>query len=62
MLANLQHAAMQTEADANRLRALGARSHAVSVTGSLKFDIHIPASVYEEAAALRDKIRQLESS
>jgi 3-deoxy-D-manno-octulosonic-acid transferase len=53
MLASLTHAAMQTTADAARLYALGAMPAAVSVTGSLKFDLHVPASIYEEAAALR---------
>ncbi len=53
MLASLTHAAMQTLADAERLCALGATPFAVSVTGSLKFDLHVPASIYEEAAALR---------
>jgi 3-deoxy-D-manno-octulosonic-acid transferase len=41
----------QTEADAARLRALGA--HAVTVTGNLKFDIAPPAATADRAAALR---------
>ena len=53
MLASLTHAAMQSAADAHRLGMLGADPAAVTVTGSLKFDVHVPASLFEEAAALR---------
>jgi len=41
------------EADAERFRALGARSEQVEVTGSIKFDIHLPASLRERADVLR---------
>jgi 3-deoxy-D-manno-octulosonic-acid transferase len=41
------------EADAERFRALGARSEQVEVTGSIKFDIHLPASLLEQADVLR---------
>ena len=41
-LARIQVVAAQTEADAQRLRQLGA--HHVAVTGSLKFDIDAPAA------------------
>lgn len=41
----------QSQADAERLRALGAR--AVTVTGNLKFDIAPPDAALEQAAALR---------
>lgn len=58
MLAGLWHAAMQSDTDALRLIGIGARPEAVSVTGSLKFDIYIPPSVYEEAAALRRNLGQ----
>jgi 3-deoxy-D-manno-octulosonic-acid transferase len=43
--------AAQSDADAARLRALGAR--AVSVTGNLKFDLTPPADTAERAAELR---------
>ncbi len=56
MLEALTHAAMQSQADADRLCDLGARPARVSVTGSLKFDIQIAPSVYEEAAALRRRL------
>ena len=41
------------EADAQRFRALGARSSQVEVTGSIKFDIRLPASLREHADVLR---------
>lgn len=41
------------ESDGERFRALGARSSQVEVTGSLKFDIHLPASLREKADVLR---------
>ena len=50
-LAEVSLVAAQTEADAARLRELGAR--AVRVTGNIKFDMHLPASLLEEAAVLR---------
>lgn len=43
--------AAQGEADAERLRALGARR--IEVTGNIKFDMHLPASLHEQAAVLR---------
>lgn len=41
------------EADAQRFRALGARSSQVEVTGSIKFDIRLPASLRERSDVLR---------
>ncbi|MEN8166646.1 MAG: lipid IV(A) 3-deoxy-D-manno-octulosonic acid transferase [Pseudomonadota bacterium] len=41
------------EADAERFRALGARSAQVEVTGSIKFDIHLSASLREQSDVLR---------
>ena len=41
------------EADAERFRALGTRSDQVEVTGSIKFDIHLPASLREQSDVLR---------
>ena len=41
------------EADAHRFRALGARSSQVEVIGSIKFDIHLPASLRERSDVLR---------
>jgi len=41
------------EADAQRFCALGARSAQIEVTGSIKYDIHLPASLRERADVLR---------
>lgn len=53
MLGQFAGIAVQTEEDAARLRALGAPSARLHVTGSLKYDVHVPASLFEEAASLR---------
>lgn len=45
--------AAQTHQDAQRLVTLGADAGRVQVTGSIKFDIKLPASLREEAAVLR---------
>ena len=48
---NLTLVAAQSEADAQRFRALGARD--VTVTGNVKFDIALPADAEARGAALR---------
>ena len=53
MLGNVSQIAAQTEADAKRLIALGADPAIVRVTGSVKFDVSLPASIREEAQAIR---------
>jgi 3-deoxy-D-manno-octulosonic-acid transferase len=50
-LADISAIGAQSEADAARLRALGARS--VEVTGNLKFDIAPPPDLQDKARALR---------
>ena len=45
--------AAQADADANRFIGLGADVNRVAVTGSLKFDLRIPASLFEQAESLR---------
>ncbi|MHB1241376.1 MAG: lipid IV(A) 3-deoxy-D-manno-octulosonic acid transferase [Gammaproteobacteria bacterium] len=45
--------APQSQLDAARLLALGADPRRVSVTGNLKFDVRLPASLLEQAQALR---------
>ena len=45
--------AAQGSADAARFRALGAPIERVAVTGSLKFDLHLPASLVERAEVMR---------
>jgi 3-deoxy-D-manno-octulosonic-acid transferase len=46
--------AAQTEADAERIRQLGARN--VHVTGSIKFDVEPPPAVLEKGRRLREQI------
>ncbi|MBK1701753.1 lipid IV(A) 3-deoxy-D-manno-octulosonic acid transferase [Thiococcus pfennigii] len=45
--------AAQAEADAARFRALGAPPDRVCVTGSVKFDLRLPASLIERAEVMR---------
>ena len=52
-LAKVSGFAIQSEPDAARLRRLGAASAAVQVTGSIKFEVDIPASLAEVAQVLR---------
>jgi 3-deoxy-D-manno-octulosonic-acid transferase len=53
MLAEMSLFAVQTEAEAERFRQLGARTEAVEVTGSIKFDLTIDPQLLESASALR---------
>lgn len=55
MLAELSLIAVQTEAEAERFRRLGARSECVEVTGSIKFDLTIDPKLPEAATALRQE-------
>lgn len=52
-VAGLRGIAAQTAEDARRLVKLGAASAGVTVTGSIKFDARIPASLREQAEPLR---------
>lgn len=52
----IDHIAAQTHEDAERYIALGAETQRVTVFGSLKFDLELPASVHEQAAAVRREI------
>jgi 3-deoxy-D-manno-octulosonic-acid transferase len=52
-LANVTRVGAQTEDDAERLRALGAAQ--VDVTGSIKFDMHVPTELAAQAANLRSR-------
>lgn len=56
VFAALSGVAAQTERDAQRLRALGARD--VTVTGNLKFDIEAPENAPALGAALRQRFGQ----
>lgn len=53
MLAELSWIAVQTGAEAERFRALGARPECVGVTGSIKYDLHIDPALVQRAAELR---------
>ncbi|MHA6639101.1 lipid IV(A) 3-deoxy-D-manno-octulosonic acid transferase [Stutzerimonas frequens] len=55
MLAELNLIAVQTEAEAERFRQLGARHECVEVTGSIKFDLTIDPILLERASDLRDQ-------
>lgn len=46
--------AAQGKADANRLIKLGVDAKKIQITGSLKFDINMPASLKESAQSVRD--------
>ena len=52
-LHGLTSIAAQSRVDAERFRQLGAASEHLHVTGNIKFDLQLPASLWEEAAALR---------
>lgn len=54
MLAEMSWIAVQTEAEAERFRQLGARPECVSVTGSIKFDLSIDPALPAKAVALRE--------
>ncbi len=53
MLQNADLICPQTEVDAKRLRQLGAPAERIEVTGNLKFDVALPESLMQEAAAVR---------
>ncbi|MEK1838680.1 MAG: lipid IV(A) 3-deoxy-D-manno-octulosonic acid transferase [Pseudomonas sp.] len=53
MLAEMSLFAVQTEAEAQRFRDLGARPETVEVTGSIKFDLTIDPRLLQRAGELR---------
>ncbi|MEW8505630.1 MAG: lipid IV(A) 3-deoxy-D-manno-octulosonic acid transferase [Candidatus Thiodiazotropha sp.] len=52
-LRNLTLIAPHAEADAERFHTLGARPEKIEVTGSIKFDVHLPGSLLERVDVLR---------
>jgi 3-deoxy-D-manno-octulosonic-acid transferase len=56
MLAALDAVAAQSRDDADRLLQLGARASRVRVTGSVKFDMRLPASLSERGESLRRRL------
>jgi 3-deoxy-D-manno-octulosonic-acid transferase len=55
MLAELSLIAVQTTAEAERFRSLGARPECVEVTGSIKFDLTIDPALLVRAGELREQ-------
>jgi 3-deoxy-D-manno-octulosonic-acid transferase len=53
VFASIQVVAAQSQDDANRFKQLGVSSRQMAVTGSVKFDIHQPAIIREQAEAMR---------
>lgn len=53
VFALIDQVAAQSDADAERIQQLGVSPKAITVTGSVKFDIDIPASVEEQVEAMR---------
>ncbi|MDG1582576.1 lipid IV(A) 3-deoxy-D-manno-octulosonic acid transferase [Pseudomonas sp. GOM6] len=53
MLAELSLIAVQTQAEAERFRQLGARNECIEVTGSIKFDLSVDPQLPVRAAELR---------
>lgn len=60
MLGQMSLFAVQTEAEAERFRQLGARPETVEVTGSIKFDLSIDPQLLERARALRQQWQAME--
>lgn len=60
MLAEMSLLAVQTEAEAQRFRDLGARPETVEVTGSIKFDLSIDPQLLARAAELRGQWQAVE--
>ncbi|MBK5413647.1 lipid IV(A) 3-deoxy-D-manno-octulosonic acid transferase [Pseudomonas sp. TH31] len=60
MLAEMSLFAVQTEAEAERLRSLGARAETVEVTGSIKFDLTIDPQLPLRATELRGQWQAME--
>ncbi|MES9993397.1 MAG: lipid IV(A) 3-deoxy-D-manno-octulosonic acid transferase [Candidatus Thiodiazotropha sp.] len=52
-LRNLTLIAPHAEADAERFHTLGARPEKIEVTGSIKFDVHLPGSLLERVDVMR---------
>ncbi len=55
MLREVDAVAAQSQDDATRLVALGARAPRVLVTGSVKFDLRVSAAAVEQGRALRER-------
>jgi len=58
MLAKVDHFAVQGRLDRKHLELLGVSSDRISETGSIKFDVSVPASLRESAEVLRRQLGQ----
>jgi len=56
LLSQVSGFAVQAQADAERMKRLGASADAVKVTGSIKFEIRLPASLQEIAKVIRREL------
>ena len=56
MLRRVSRIGAQSQPDATRILSLGAPADVVDVTGSVKFDLHLPASLREQAEVLRREL------
>jgi len=53
VMSHIDLIAAQSQSDGARLIGLGVRTDAMHVTGSVKFDMHLPASIKEQGEVLR---------
>jgi len=53
VMSHIDLVAAQSQSDGARLIGLGVRTEAMHVTGSVKFDMHLPASIKEQGEVLR---------
>ena len=53
VMSKIDLVAAQSQSDGARLIGLGVRTDAMHVTGSVKFDMHLPASIKEQGEVLR---------
>lgn len=56
MLAKINAIAVHAKADADRFIALGAKKENVSISGSIKYDMNVPAGLVEKSALLREEL------
>ena len=56
LVRSIDHIAAQTAQDAEHFLQMGAEPQRIAIIGSLKFDLDLPASLHEEAEALRHQL------
>ena len=55
-LANVRLIAAQTQADAERFLAVGAKPETVRMTGNIKYDLELPDDYFQQGIVLRDSL------